>query len=351
MYLDYTKGYAIILVVLGHTIGGLEKVGVVSPAGFYATLSDVIYTFHMPLFFFVSGFLSARLAAQPPRAFASGAFLTIVAPYLIWSWIFLSMNVAFPNGANAHFSRSDFIDILAPGRSIGVYWFLYALLVARLAYYVAARISRTLVLALFGAFSLTYLFCQAFLAGVEDLSVFAGTIFKFSQGGTFVGFGLIAATNENVKEAILSARRLPWWAVGWIGAAALVIRYPAFEVLRFATGFCGTALTLSLARWIEFKSPYQPQFLSNIGKATIAIFVAHVIFAAAIRSLLLKLGVHGAFVHVVFGTTAGVIFPMVLFYAANYWRIAPWVGFGKNAPVFAGGLPPFATALRAFRKS
>lgn len=295
----------------------------------------------MPLFFFVSGFLSAKLFEQTPRSFILNNMITIVVPYIIWSWIFLTLNIAFPNNVNIHYSASSFFEIFVPWRPIGVYWFLYVLLIARIIYFLAGRQSRTVVVIVFVAFSFAYLLSEAFLIGSEDMSGLSATLVRLCRAGTFVGFRLIAATRDAVKETILSPKHLPLWAVGWMGAAALILYSPAFEVLRFATGFLGTALTLSLARQIELKSTYRPQFLSDVGKATIAIFVAHVIFASVMRSILHKIGVHSAFPYVVLGTTAGVVFPMIMFYVANYLRIAPQVGFGKNVAVFVGRLNPF----------
>ena len=49
-YVDSAKAVAIILVIVGHChwLGSIPKLG------------SLIYTFHMPLFFMVSGFFSER---------------------------------------------------------------------------------------------------------------------------------------------------------------------------------------------------------------------------------------------------------------------------------------------------
>ena len=44
IWIDIAKGIGIILVVIGHTIGSQR-------------VNDIIYTFHMPLFFILSGYL------------------------------------------------------------------------------------------------------------------------------------------------------------------------------------------------------------------------------------------------------------------------------------------------------
>lgn len=53
-WLDTARGIAILLVILGHCIGTLEDPG-----------NKLVLSFHMPLFFFISGFCAGRLKAFP----------------------------------------------------------------------------------------------------------------------------------------------------------------------------------------------------------------------------------------------------------------------------------------------
>ena len=53
---DIARGIGILFVVLGHSI---KQTGV--QAGWIRILTYIIYSFHMPLFFCLSGFVSARL--------------------------------------------------------------------------------------------------------------------------------------------------------------------------------------------------------------------------------------------------------------------------------------------------
>ena len=55
-YLDLLKGFAIFLVVMGHFLGWTFPSDV-ERTGFSVFVEDAIYSFHMPLFFFVSGYL------------------------------------------------------------------------------------------------------------------------------------------------------------------------------------------------------------------------------------------------------------------------------------------------------
>lgn len=50
LFLDVAKAVCIILVVVGHYVPD-------NSPGWYVAIHDVIYTFHMPLFMFASGYV------------------------------------------------------------------------------------------------------------------------------------------------------------------------------------------------------------------------------------------------------------------------------------------------------
>ncbi|WP_407260868.1 acyltransferase family protein [Klebsiella pneumoniae] len=50
-WVDYAKGIGIILVVFGHANRGLYSSGIYISPEIYHYLDNVIYSFHMPLFF------------------------------------------------------------------------------------------------------------------------------------------------------------------------------------------------------------------------------------------------------------------------------------------------------------
>ncbi|MCR6652537.1 MAG: acyltransferase family protein [Cellvibrionaceae bacterium] len=52
-WLDYAKAIGIILVVYGHIARGLFQAGLFPQQEIYQYLDSIIYSFHMPLFFFL----------------------------------------------------------------------------------------------------------------------------------------------------------------------------------------------------------------------------------------------------------------------------------------------------------
>jgi fucose 4-O-acetylase-like acetyltransferase len=82
-YLDVARGIGILLVVLGH-----NDLGALSPF-----LHQLIYSFHIPLFFFLSGyFLNTSI---PFREFLGKRFHTVLKPYLFTIFLIYFASVSF----------------------------------------------------------------------------------------------------------------------------------------------------------------------------------------------------------------------------------------------------------------
>lgn len=82
-YIDIAKGIGILLVVLGH-----NDFGYISPFGY-----KLIYSFHMPLFFFLSGyFLNTSI---PFVAFLKKRFNSLLKPYFFTIFLIYFMSLSF----------------------------------------------------------------------------------------------------------------------------------------------------------------------------------------------------------------------------------------------------------------
>ena len=135
--LDIIKCIGIILMVVGHS-GAPDYV------------HDIIYTFHMPLFFVASGWFFSERNMNDSRGFAVRKLKTIYLPYLKWCVIFLLLHNVFyslgiindvygaNNGSVSHwYSIKDMVVHAADftfrmngydGYLLGTYWFVRSLL-------------------------------------------------------------------------------------------------------------------------------------------------------------------------------------------------------------------------------
>lgn len=95
-WIDIAKGIGIILVVLGHTL-----VPQVRETGFAGFLWIFIYNFHMPLFFFLSGYLFEKglFHYTNKGKFILGKLQYLMLPYLIFStfaYLFIGFSLKIP---------------------------------------------------------------------------------------------------------------------------------------------------------------------------------------------------------------------------------------------------------------
>jgi len=125
LLMDYLKGFAILLVILGHSIQYNEP-------GFFDknVLFRVIYSFHMPLFMFVSGFLAFSTFKATGNSLMK-RFRSLVIPF--FTWFIISY---FVNGTLSTFFQA-FIDLLMyPDKGL---WFLWILFLNFLLLFVAKK--------------------------------------------------------------------------------------------------------------------------------------------------------------------------------------------------------------------
>jgi fucose 4-O-acetylase-like acetyltransferase len=112
-WVDTLKGIGIVLVVIGHIYSGF--------------ISKFIFLFHMPLFFFISGFLFKKKESQ--MSYFKSKVWQLLVPYSIYLIIFYLAFTDFPN------TQSELIKyIVKPifgGRALinetGVFWFVTCL--------------------------------------------------------------------------------------------------------------------------------------------------------------------------------------------------------------------------------
>jgi len=121
-YIDIARGIGILLVVLGH-----NDFGYISPFGY-----KLIYSYHMPLFFFLSGyFLNISI---PFVEFIKKRFNTLLKPYLFTIFLIYFTSVSFDNMSFATAIRRIIKSLYGAGHYIDwvQLWFLPHLFVASL---------------------------------------------------------------------------------------------------------------------------------------------------------------------------------------------------------------------------
>lgn len=111
--LDVLKSILIISVVIGHTDTGI------------ALLNQIIYWFHMPCFFIISGFLYKERAEMSIVEYIKVLFSKYLIPYFVFYYLFSTLN--------CDFRIKHLLGAFYGGRAVaGVYWYINCLLLCEI---------------------------------------------------------------------------------------------------------------------------------------------------------------------------------------------------------------------------
>lgn len=125
--IDYLKGVMIILVVMFHLV-------VLDIA--YPTVRMAVYTFHVPVFLIISGYLT-NINKNP--ADYGRSILRLIVPYIIFETVYMLLLHSFGDGVNATLSMDVLtlkdVAIRLLVYPVGAYWYLQVLIVCGIVYY------------------------------------------------------------------------------------------------------------------------------------------------------------------------------------------------------------------------
>lgn len=125
-WIDFAKGIGIYLLVLGHM------------PSLPSLFTNWIYSFHMPLFFFLSGYVFKE--SRSYKETIKKSFKNLIVPYLCYDLIFLLADILFW-GIRSKIVQEDISNIKCGQGSCGVIWFLLAMFWVQLIFGLLSRIN------------------------------------------------------------------------------------------------------------------------------------------------------------------------------------------------------------------
>lgn len=137
-YLDMAKGLGMILVLIGHLQG--DSIFTFSP--YIQPLCVYIFSFHMPMFFIISGILLAvkQDEIKPFKDIAKRRFKGIMVPYFWFSFFYILVVVtALVKGEVAYQTLLVNLWYVLSGYGMNVLWFLPALYLGELLFIILRR--------------------------------------------------------------------------------------------------------------------------------------------------------------------------------------------------------------------
>ena len=99
---DYAKGMGIFLVVAGHVLKGLVKASIIPGTGITGFVDAWIYSFHMPLFFFISGMFVSSSVQKPLGIYTLDKVRSVAYPYFAWCLIQGLIQIGLSSYTNAN---------------------------------------------------------------------------------------------------------------------------------------------------------------------------------------------------------------------------------------------------------
>ena len=289
-WVDDVKVIACILVVLGHFFQSMTKANILSENDLYEWFNTTIYYFHVPLFFICSGYLYQKYS----KVNSVGSWYRNVAkkvlalgvPYATFTtatWVLKKVFSSSVNDQIGGLGETLFLHPTAP------YWYLYAL---------------------FFIFLVTPTFNNVKAAAVGLVVALAAKSLILTGGGYSVYAVSTVLSNEiwfvlgmsicafNVQ---LKGRKVQGMICGVLFIILSIMVYTAkisSSAVSFVMGLLACVAVIMMVAGFEEKFGRGMEF---IAKYTMPIFLMHTLFAAPLRSVLIKIGIESAVIHVVLG--------------------------------------------------
>lgn len=287
-WIDLAKGICIILVVMMHTVLGIEKE--IGQAGGLHAVVAWTKPFRMPDFFLLSGYLAAGVGALSWRSFLDRKMLRYAYFYVLWLCIVTIVKTGSA-GAPDQLVRAFALGLIEPFSTL---WFIYILPFFML----AARMARGLLIYAVGTGAvLLHLWAAGYLSGgayamVSQVTPSVATnsfalFFVFFFAG-YMGhrridawFGLVRRRPLTILSVLVVWASLHSYSL-YLG----IVGIPGLTLFFGLAG--GLAVTLS-ALLLERASGFD--WLAYCGHHSMAIYLAFVIPMAASREFLIGAGI------------------------------------------------------------
>ncbi|MCS3842582.1 acyltransferase [Microbacterium sp. AK031] len=319
--LDIAKAIAIIAIVFGHVWRGLAASGLIHDADLFETVDTTVYMWHLTVFAFTAGlFVQHGMNREGAWRYARDRDLVFLWLYVVWSLIQGAVKLIAGAFVNSQTSLGEILRLWVPD---GQLWFFgWIALMMILAAATRPWVSRS-------------------RATVVIIGAAVGSLALWGVQGPYIGTQGLALTVYFVValvwrgDRVLAAiRRVPMWLttilVLTLGVVTVVCGVSGLATPPTTGGSTRTVMTvafgvvastaglfavLGLARVLA-PVPVVARPLSYIGRESMTIFVAHIIFASGSRIVLSRIGVDDPTVQVIAGTLIGVVGPLALHWVA-----------------------------------
>jgi uncharacterized membrane protein YcfT len=307
-WVDYAKGICIVMVVMMHSVLGVEAAA--GESGFMHVLVAFAKPFRMPDFFLISGLFLSVVIDRDWRTYLDRKVVHFAYFYLLWVTIqfgFKAPSFAAETGWT-HVGLMYLESLIEP---FGTLWFIYLLPV----FFVVTKATHKMpALAIWG---LAALLESAHIAtGWTVIDEFCARFVYFYSGYWFASHVFALSDRARARPALALAG-LTLWAL--INGGLVYAGFAEWPLVSLSLGLAGACAIVTLgtllarAHWLTA--------LRFCGEHSIVIYLAFFLPMAATRTVLLRTGVvHDIGTISLIVTIAGVVGALAI------WRIALMTG-------------------------
>lgn len=197
-YVDLFRSVGIILMVMGHV-------------GFGNIFDKFIHSFHMPMFFFISGYMF-RKNKYPLKKYLLKKMKSLLIPYIFWGLISFAAWTAFKE-FEPKYLRILFWDNTSGIAISGALWFLSALFISDFVFFLIQKIENKYIKVLIIAF---IAIIGTILSLVHKIK-FPFALLQAFIGIGFMGIGFYLKIKNEKNGFISNVRILPLIALSIVG--------------------------------------------------------------------------------------------------------------------------------------
>ncbi|MDA4845284.1 acyltransferase family protein [Hoeflea sp. E7-10] len=298
VWVDYLKGFCILLVVMLHSVAGVEKAA--GADGWMHIFVEVSQPMRMPAFFLASGLFFMRGVDKPLGRFLDTKVLHFAYFYVLW----LTIQFAFkaPGMAAEGGLAAPFVNyLLAFVQPFGTLWFIYILPV----FFIVTRLVRTVPVPIVLAAAVLLQVLPIHTGAVvidEFASYFVWFFAGYALSGQVFALADFARRNPVTMLAVtIAIMAVTWFATRWAAPVAglpdwvadftdaSTIAFSMMPVVSLILGIGGVVALVSLSAVLSAFG--KGEFIRWCGAHSIVIYLAFFLPMAVTRVVLLKLGV------------------------------------------------------------
>ncbi|MBN1411897.1 MAG: acyltransferase family protein [Spirochaetales bacterium] len=307
IWIDLVKFIACLFVALGHLFQSFHKSSIIPDSILYNYFNTAIYHFHVPLFFFCSGYLHQMHIKKGLVAYGNNILKKLInlgVPYFTFSSITILMKFLFSGLVNSPISDNIidalFLNPLAP------YWFLYTLFFIFL---ITPRLTGHWKIGVFLCVAIALkILCYYFNNMPFVITGVMANLIWFAMGMFIQNFKC-----QFIKTLKLALPVIILFIISsYVSFMFRLDDTPTSILLTIIGGSGIIFLSLAITKTGKFH-----KIIIITSKYTMPIFLLHTISAAPIRILFITMGVRDITVHILFGLIFSFMVPVLVAYVSE----------------------------------